>query len=197
MATISDEYRMQLQEMHQPDEDGNTWGATACRRVYDICEKIEQARGETLMATTLCSVLDYGSADGKFKKQVERRGLLEGYPEITNYDPGIPEYWDDPDPCWFVMCIDVLEHIEPEYLDKVLQHMHDKCTHRFLFHIAMSPAKQVLPDGRNAHLIVEDEAWWKEKLERYFTIKESKVSWPAARPKDRMLMVYGSPKKAS
>jgi hypothetical protein len=154
------------------------------------------------MATSRCTILDYGSADGKFKKQVERRGLLEGYPEIQCYDPGIPEYWDEPDPAWFVMCIDVLEHIEPEYLDKVLQHMHDKCiqhmhdkcTHRFLFHIAMSPAKQILPDGRNAHLIVEDEQWWRERLEPYFLMLESRVSWPAARPKDKMLMVYGSPK---
>jgi hypothetical protein len=167
MGTLSDEYRLQLQEMHQPDEDGRTWGATAVRRVYEIVEKIEQARGDTLMATPRCTILDYGSADGKFLKQVSRRGLLEHYPEIQCYDPGIPEYWDEPDPAWFVMCIDVLEHIEPEYLDKVLEHIRSKCTHRFLFHIAMSPARQILPDGRNAHLIVEDEQWWRERLEWY------------------------------
>jgi len=196
MATISDEYRLQLQEMHQPDEDGRTWGATAVRYLYDITEKIEQARGETLMATPLCSVLDYGSADGKFKKQVERRGLLEGYPEITCYDPGIPEYWDDPDPHWLVMSIDVLEHIEPEYLDKVLEHIHSKCTHRYIFHIAMYPAKKVLPDGRNAHLIIESEAWWKDRLSKYFHVQESRVLWPHDEGK-RTLAVYGSPKKVS
>jgi hypothetical protein len=32
------------------------------------------------------------------------------------------------------------------------------------FRIACYPAKKHLPDGRNAHLIVESPAWWREQL---------------------------------
>ena len=32
--------------------------------------------------------------------------------------------------------------------------------------IATSPAKKFLPDGRNAHLIVETPGWWKDKIEK-------------------------------
>jgi hypothetical protein len=32
--------------------------------------------------------------------------------------------------------------------------------------IATSPAKKFLPDGRNAHLIVETPGWWKERIEK-------------------------------
>ena len=30
--------------------------------------------------------------------------------------------------------------------------------------IACSPAKLILPDGRNAHLIVEDDRWWRQRF---------------------------------
>jgi hypothetical protein len=186
---LSEEYRLQLQEMHQPDEDGNTWGATACRKVYDIVNWVENYADSQKIDISEVSILDYGSADGKFKKQAVRRRLLQEE-QITNYDPGIPEYWDTPEPADFVLCCDVLEHIEPEYLDKVLQDLYRVTDGVGLFFIAMSPAKQILPDGRNAHLIVEEEPWWKEKLEQYFEIMASQVGWPKARPVDRNLMVY-------
>ena len=32
------------------------------------------------------------------------------------------------------------------------------------FRIACYPAKKKLLDGRNAHLIVEDPAWWREQI---------------------------------
>lgn len=33
------------------------------------------------------------------------------------------------------------------------------------------PAGKVLPDGRNAHLIQEPIAWWRERLERHLAIE--------------------------
>jgi len=200
MATISDEYRLQLQEMHQPDEDGRTWGATAVRKIFKITEWI---RGADVDLGEDFSILDYGSADGKFKKGVERRGAADeqftGIAErITNYDPAIPEYWDTPEPHDFVMCIDVLEHIEPEYLEKVLEDLHRVTKHRFLFHIAMYfDDTKTLPDGRNPHLIVEDENWWKNRLAPYFDVKYSQVFWGKAAPHRKTLEVYGNPKKVS
>jgi hypothetical protein len=34
--------------------------------------------------------------------------------------------------------------------------------------IACYPAKKILEDGRNAHLIVENCAWWMDKIQRQF-----------------------------
>jgi hypothetical protein len=42
--------------------------------------------------------------------------------------------------------------------------------------ISLIPAKRALPDGRNAHLILETHQWWKDKLENYFTITEEEVN---------------------
>jgi hypothetical protein len=38
----------------------------------------------------------------------------------------------------------------------------------------MYPAKRILKDGRNAHLILEDASWWISKLCNYFNITNLK-----------------------
>jgi hypothetical protein len=37
--------------------------------------------------------------------------------------------------------------------------------------IATRPAKKHLPDGRNAHLIVQDSDWWLGQLEKRWTVQ--------------------------
>ena len=61
---------------------------------------------------------------------------------------------------------DVLEHIEPVFLDSVLKDIHETFQKNAFLIIATSPAKKFLPDGRNAHLIVETPGWWKDKIEK-------------------------------
>jgi hypothetical protein len=56
---------------------------------------------------------------------------------------------------------DVLEHIEPEFVANVLQHMDSLFTRVAYLLIATCPAKKSLPDGRNAHLIQEEPDWWR------------------------------------
>jgi len=84
-------------------------------------------------------VLDYGCGKGRLGENIKPEGVLKLY----QYDPGVDGIDDPPDPAEMVCCIDVLEHIEPELLDNVLD---------------------VLPDGRNAHLIQADYKFWLPKL---------------------------------
>jgi hypothetical protein len=49
--------------------------------------------------------------------------------------------------------------------------------------IAPRKSSAVLPNGQNAHRIVEEKSWWIEKVGRYFTIEE--VS-----PKERDVIIY-------
>ena len=62
------------------------------------------------------------------------------------------------------MCSDVLEHIEPELLENVLDDLCGLSQKAVYLCVATRPAKKILSDGRNAHLIVEDESWWLPKL---------------------------------
>ncbi|HUV66463.1 MAG TPA: class I SAM-dependent methyltransferase [Sedimentisphaerales bacterium] len=90
--------------------------------------------------------------------------------EITEYDPGIPGKDDPPEPHDLVVCIDVLEHIEPDYLDNVLDDLKRVIKLCGFFTIASGPAGKLLPDGRNAHLIQQDMGWWIPKFEKRFVI---------------------------
>lgn len=111
------------------------------------------------------SILDFGCGKGKLVGK-----LKETYPTITayGYDPANPEFEKPIDDVKVDMIIssDVLEHVEPEHIEETLQFLKSKS--KFFFHlIACSPAKLILPDGRNAHLIIEDNNWWREKFLKF------------------------------
>tara|TARA_B110000977_G_C11070843_1_gene489484 strand:+ start:2365 stop:2862 length:498 start_codon:yes stop_codon:yes gene_type:complete len=115
--------------------------------------------------------LDYGSSDhgACLKRHFHRNhpGKLLFY----EYDPAIPSKSALPQRTDMLVCTDVLEHIEPELLDNVLNHMKDCMIKCGYFVISTIPAYQILADGRNAHLILEDKEWWKAKLQRYFEVE--------------------------
>jgi hypothetical protein len=69
-----------------------------------------------------------------------------------------------------VVCIDVLEHIEPDYLSNVLLELKRMTQQVGLFTVHTGPAKKILLDGRNAHLIQEPASWWLEQLIHHFNI---------------------------
>jgi hypothetical protein len=113
-------------------------------------------------------VLDYGCGKSTLAKALPFK--------IKQYDPAIDEYNKLPKPAHIVACTDVLEHIEPEYLEAVLQHLKELTLEHGYFVISTREAKKFLPDGRNAHLIVKNATWWKIKLMDYFQIKISEES---------------------
>jgi hypothetical protein len=106
------------------------------------------------------TILDYGAGKGVFGQWMPPE-----YP-VTNYDP--VTFPDEPTPQDFVVCFDVLEHVEPECLDDVLADIRRKMVLGGLLVIATRPAKKELPDGRNAHLIVKDKHFWDPKLCEHF-----------------------------
>jgi hypothetical protein len=111
-------------------------------------------------------VLDYGCGQRTLEREL-------GF-QIKNYDPCIPGLDDAPLPADIVACTDVLEHIEPGCLDAVLDDLQRVTRKIGFFVIATRPAKKVLPDGRNAHLIQEGVHWWLPKLESRFAILQVK-----------------------
>jgi len=107
-------------------------------------------------------VLDYGCGHGGLMAT-----LQEQYPSIRieGYDPGNPKHNRVPKRSFdAVISADVFEHIEPNHLAETLRMISDKMIVAGWFRIACYPAKKHLPDGRNAHLIVESPDWWREQL---------------------------------
>lgn len=111
------------------------------------------------------TVLDYGCGKGKLKV------TLEGFPcEVREYDPAIEGKDGPPEAAELVVCCDVLEHIEPVHLNAVLRHLRDLAQRRLFATICCRPAGKTLADGRNAHLIVKPNEWWRSKMGDYFQI---------------------------
>ncbi len=112
-------------------------------------------------------VLDYGCGKGNLGEKLKKLGI-----EVMNYDPAIPEFSKDPTPADLVVCTDVMEHVEPEFVDEVLDHIKSLSRKAAYFVIAFTESKKFLPDGRNSHICIEPPEWWEEKLLKRFKVVE-------------------------
>ena len=122
---------------------------------------------ELVRAESAADVLDYGCGQGSLARAVE-------FP-VREYDPAIEEKSAPPDPADIVICTDVMEHIEPELLPNVLNHLQSLTRKALFLVISIRPAAKTLEDGRNAHLIVEPPAFWRAEFEKHFLIRDWQV----------------------
>lgn len=111
------------------------------------------------------TVLDYGCGKARLSEVIP----------CACYDPAVERFSAMPGPADIVVCTDVLEHVEPEHLDRVLDHIKALTRKAALIVVALRKAKKSLADGRNAHLIIESDQWWRDKIGARFTIKKFKV----------------------
>jgi len=146
----SAEYLKQLKTLHSNSAFGS--GADIPAVVKEILDSGE-----------VNSFLDFGSGKGYLSQAIS-----EAYPHIKlyTYDP-VTSPIDLPEQVDMTYSSDVLEHIEPELLQETLEDLFNRVT-KYQYHlIACHPAKKILQDGRNAHLIVEQPKWWKKKLGQF------------------------------
>lgn len=149
---ISESYRKLNAELHQRKAKyggkGDAWGER-------VAGYIDEVKAE--------SYLDYGCGKGNLIEDIRTRKpqlAIFGYDPVTA--PDMPAAAD------FVTCNDVLEHIEPDLLDNVLEHIASLIRERGLLVISQRLANKTLADGRNAHLIVKPTAWWMQRLSKFF-----------------------------
>ena len=116
------------------------------------------------------TLLDYGCGKGLL---VQRLPPIEGL-SVAMYDPAVPEHSTTPEPADIVICTDVLEHIEPDCLENVLDHLQALTKKVCFCTIAMVPSTSRYPDGTNVHLTVKDSEWWYPKLRKRFDIVEQR-----------------------
>ena len=103
-------------------------------------------------------ILDYGCGKGAMRDYL---GDI-----VTNYDP--VTFPENPDPHPVVACLDVMEHIEPDCLEDVLEHISGLFQQVAYFVICKKQGSKKLADGRPAHLIVKTSGWWVNKLSKHF-----------------------------
>jgi hypothetical protein len=65
----------------------------------------------------------------------------------------------------------VLEHIEPDFLDNVLDDLAAVTVGYGFYSIHTGPARKHLADGRNAHLIQKPSSWWLPRLCERFEVE--------------------------
>jgi len=151
-ATITPSYRAMQAEMHRSKPSYGVRGKEWLQKILELAALIP-----------VQSILDFGCGKGLLADGIEAFGA--GF-DVRRYDPGIPEWSETPEPADLVVCTDVMEHIEPECLEAVLDEL-KRCAGMAVFlNICTKPAMKHLPDGRNAHLIVQEPAWWLPKLEQ-------------------------------
>ncbi len=161
--TISEDYRKANEWLH---EQPRGFGGDGGKHVDKALEMIESYQARHL--------LDYGAGQCRLAYGLMMAQMgIENKVWLTNYDPGRPLLSEKPSYAHdLVFCTDVLEHIEPEFLEAVLADIKRLMVKAGYFVICCQPANKLLPDGRNAHLIIEKPVWWLEKLQRAgFVIK--------------------------
>jgi hypothetical protein len=86
----------------------------------------------------------------------------------VRYDPAIPELSNIPiEQADMVINTDVLEHIPEVDIDEVLTHIRSFSPNVF-FNISTRLAREILPDGTNAHCTVWDAETWLARIRRFF-----------------------------
>ena len=156
MQVITEEYKKLNMALHEVNAEYGKSGKLSADPVLHLAKALHTY-----------DILDYGC--GKSTLQMNRPF------KINQYDPAVKKYEALPNPADIVVCTDVLEHIEPECLEQVMRHLFELTKKVGFFKIATRPAKKILADGRNAHLIVRPMLWWLKLLDEIgFGIKENK-----------------------
>ncbi len=144
---ISPEYRSLLLKKHA----SGTWGADGDKHADAVLAYADELEAET--------ILDYGCGEMKLAE------ALKGKRRVSGFDPGVTGREGMPKPCDLVVCTDMLEHAELDRLNDVFGHIRSICLKGAYFVISTKPAKAILSDGRNAHLIVHPALWWLKGLQ--------------------------------
>jgi len=149
---ITKGYLKQQNELHSK----TGYGSSGHYWLGHVLELAELTKAKT--------VLDYGCGKGTLGNYLHKYSDLK----CTNYDPST--FPEKPGGTFdLVACLDVLEHIEPKQIARVLDDIRDRVGAGKVFAvISTRPATKFLDDGRNAHVLLRNYIWWKSILQGNF-----------------------------
>jgi hypothetical protein len=153
---ITEDYRKQQEHLHETTEYG-----TASIGYAPLVSEIMNKLG-------VLHLLDYGCGS---RTNLIKHVKVDHKFTYQPYDPAVERFASTPVPAEMVACIDVLEHIEPECLESVLNDLERLTEVVGVFTVHTGPARKVLQDGRNAHLIQQPMEWWIPRIWERFDIQ--------------------------
>ena len=136
--------------------------------------------GNIMLEEGAKSLLDYGCGKGILYHEtkcqtmkINKKGQALSRPlqKIFNldyhalYDPAYPEHSKLPKGKYdAVICTDVIEHIDEKDVDWILEEIFSYARKFVLLTIACYKALKTFKDGRNVHVNVKPQKYWKDKL---------------------------------
>lgn len=137
------------------------YGATSEKRHSQIHSIVASFQPEAF--------LDYGAGQSNTYKAFESSRCAS-----YAFDPAIPTRSVIPDAFFtttyeqrFILCSHVLEHLDEAEIEPVLRDIRQLGPTVF-FIVPTTVARQVLPNGENAHATVKGETWWFNTIKRVF-----------------------------
>jgi hypothetical protein len=150
LALITDEYCALNTEMHRRQAH---YGTSAAKHARLVCKVLRKAKAR--------SMLDYGCGKATLRK------VVADVVEYRGFDPAIAEYAHAPEPADVVACMDVMEHVEPQFVEAVLAAVIGLAGRAAMFVISCEVGGRILADGLPAHRSVHPPSWWLDRLGAY------------------------------
>jgi len=142
--------------MYAQEHSTSYYGSSSNVFLYDILHVLKKREVK--------SILDYGCG----RSDLVGHFWNDGKRNIGRYDPAIPLYKRLPEERFdLILCNDVMEHILKRDVERIFDEMR-KISHTVIFSIAQKLARKKLPNGMNAHVCIEPEAWWANLIKRHF-----------------------------
>lgn len=161
---ISDEYKKLNEMLHDAPRGfgggGHKWvNGTRPYRIQDTIKEFQ-----------IKSMLDYGC--GQSLLWHELQPLCPGL-KYAGFDPCVPGKEAMPEEEFdLVVCTDVLEHVEPEFIERTIRRIFEYATKVVFLNVSLVDSNKDLPDGRNSHLIQRPCDWWESIIS-----KNSPMEW--------------------
>jgi hypothetical protein len=106
------------------------------------------------------SIIDYGCGAAR---GISRFSCFD----VVDYDPGVPGCEVMPEPADLVVSIHALEHVEPGYVDPVIENMKALARVAVFIVVSCETSTKTLADGTPWHSFVRDVAWWQKRLDDF------------------------------
>jgi hypothetical protein len=136
---------------------------------------IETIRG-LIIETRAHTILDYGAGKGyqyRSPQKLPTGNMIDsvveywGINSLLCYDPAHGPFSVLPDGRFDgVISTDVLEHCPQEDLDWIIGEMFEHSKGFVFINVCCAPAVKAHLNGENLHATIEDEKWWREKIDR-------------------------------